>query len=484
MNETPQEEAQTLAEYLNLLREIEKDVETIPSIKEEEKEEKIEGKTSEEEITQSKTEQKNSLEGVEERTKSLVQETRKEKEELGETLEVAENICLVKIEKRLKEEFSNSSIQVSDFFFKSKELSEEQIKKKLEKQLPSLTDFVIEERITFGYPFTLTKMKNKFEILLPIEVENIDIPIFLRGSSGTLKLLNCGKTESYNLLQKELELLIQKLNQFQLKVVQLLNISAKENLKKDKPQGLELVDLDEESLIKSIKEFEQNSKKISSYHEEILKYCEKMIKTIDSKEKIWNGEKELESAIQKIKKQLLKMKEDYSKITKETQIKYIKLRRNQKQLNGKTKVYKIEEKRGKVISREEKEELIKKVREFQKKKDQISKEIEKAKQIEKTLEKWVKTIESQEEIEVNKNLLENFGFQIKKQLLEIVEEKELEKIEEKITEIEAILENITIHIIYVPTILYHFTAKQDEQRLKGKMLHFVPTDESFLLKSN
>ncbi|MHA1260098.1 MAG: hypothetical protein ACTSRO_10740, partial [Candidatus Heimdallarchaeaceae archaeon] len=165
-------------------------------------------------------------------------------------------------------------------------------------------------------------------------------------------------------------------------------------------------------------------------------------------------------------------------------IKYIKLRRNQKQLNGKTKVYKIEEKRGKVISREEKEELIKKVREFQKKKDQISKEIEKAKQIEKTLEKWVKTIESQEEIEVNKNLLENFGFQMKKQLLEIVEEKELEKIEEKITEIEAILENITIHIIYVPTILYHFTAKQGEQGLKGKMLHFVPTDESFLLKSN
>ena len=160
----------------------------------------------------------------------------------------------------------------------------------------------------------------------------------------------------------------------------------------------------------------------------------------------------------------------------------MKLKKNQKSIDAKTKRYKIEEKRGKEVSREDKEKLVKQLREFQKEKDSLQKRINEAKKLEESYETWLKIISCENVQQANEILIDKFSSKIKEKLKEITDLIDEELIQKTLKAVTTEIETITIHIIYIPSLIYNFSAKQDDKKMEGKILYISSTDEIVFLK--
>ena len=159
----------------------------------------------------------------------------------------------------------------------------------------------------------------------------------------------------------------------------------------------------------------------------------------------------------------------------------MKLKRIQKKLDARTKRYKLEEKRNKRIPRGEKEQLIKEVRDFQSKKIKLQENIDYTKGMEETLRTWVEIITQSDMEQVNKMMLENYSEELIEKIQSFTESQDVDSIFENSILVDSHIEDIVIHVIYIPTTFYTFKAKQGDKNIEGKAIFLSPTQEIILL---
>jgi len=475
MNEKLQEEPQTFTDFLKLVKKMEKLVQETPGTSKIEEQEMVKetqvSKTASEELEISQKEKTSELEGVE-----------KETLKLDEQIEIKKMSNLLNIEEELANNYPGVKVQIADFFFAAGKIQEDEIVKHIKSSFHSLENITIKEQTNLGYPFALCKFDSNYNILIPITLDEIDIPTFISGSTKFLKLLSIGTKEIPKLNPDEIDKWNQTLNKFQLKVVQLLNTEAKNNLYKEQPEGITLVEIDHLVIYEFIKEYENKIKEVQNYNKEILEHFELLKQKVSSKEGIWENEGEYQNAINNLRLQLGKIENKQINLSKESQIQYLKLKKEQRKLNGKTKRFKIEEKRGKKISREEKEQLVKTLREFQSKKKELQESIDLAKTLEKNINIWMEIVSMENKQKADEMLLAKLKPKLKKKINELYEMQDVEDIVEKIVEYSTELEIITVHVIFMPAIIYNFKAKQSGNDFEGKLLFLPPLKEFAFLK--
>ena len=488
MSEKSQEEPQSFANFLTLVKKLEGIIQETPD--KEKKREETDTVTKDVSVSD---------EGV--KTSDLEIEQITEESELKEvelqTTQIEEQIVglrekpdirpekrmedLLGIEKELIQIYSGARVQISDFYYNKEELSEEEIKRNIQSKLKSLESIKISEIETFGIPFALCKLESNYFTTIPISLGDIDLPTYMEGARKNLKLINAGTKGKPELSKNEVEAWDQAFNQFQLKLVQLVNKYAKENLSKNQPKDLQMVEVDHLTIQEFIKEYEERTKNIDNYHTEILAHLTKIKVLLDENKSVWESKEKHEKARANLRAQLIKLEEEQNAIGRDTQIQYLKLRKNRKKLDTQTKKLKIEEKRKKEVSREEKEQLVKELREFQKKKDELQENIQRTKKLELILENWLEIITKEDENDMNEVFLRKFAKSLKRNIRELLENQDTEDIREKIDEHKISINNITLHVIYIPVALIHFNAKQEDKDIAGKLLYLSPTKGTILL---
>ena len=488
MNNSPQEEHQTFASFLSLVKKLEKIVQDTPEIYEEEK---IEEKTSEEiigettateELQSAQTVQESELKEVEKQTDKIKEQegqiTIKEKEKIQrETIEQ-----LLKIERELIQLYSGTEVQIEDFYFKIKEINDEQIVGRIKSKFHSLEEISITKKLNIGFPFALFKLDGKYSITIPIDIGEIMLPTYLDGKRKQLKLLSIGTKEIPTFDQNEINLWNQIMSKFQMKMVQLVNTKAKEDLSKICPKDIQLVEVDIIAIQEFIKGYEKKIQDIKSFSEEIHKFLEQLKNRISQDEGIWEDLEEFVKISNNIKNQIMELQKKHRELSRESQIEYMKLRKEQRQIDGKTKRYKIEEKRGKEITREKKKELVTTLREFQSKKRHLQRDIDRAKEIQEAVDLWNEILMTENQKIATQKIRENYDLPLFSSINGLLEEDAKEDLFTKITEYETSLDQIIIHVIYVPAIIYEFQAIQDEKDIEGKLAYLTLTKEVAFFK--
>ena len=481
MSEKSQEEPQSFANFLALVKKLEGIIQETPD-----KEKKQEVKRTEDEIeksSESEIEQitkESELEEVELQASQIEEQTAviEKKPEAKPEKRIED---LLNIEKELIQLYSGAQVHISDFYYNKEDLSEEEIKRSIQTKLQSLKSIKVSEIESFGIPFALCKLESNYFTTIPINLGEIDLPTYMKGTKKNLKLINAGMKGKPELTKNELEVWDQAFNQFQLQLVQLVNKYAKEHLSKTQPKDVQMVEVDHIIIQEFIREYEERTKNIDNYHTEILAHLTKIKELLDGNKGVWEKKENYNKAKANLRSQLIKLEEEQTAISKDTQIQYLKLRKNRKKLDTQTKKLKIEEKRKKEVSREEKEQLVKELREFQKKKDELQENIERTKKLETILENWLEIITKEDEKELNGIFLKKFARTLKRNIGKLLENQDTEDIREKIDDHEIIIDNITLHVIYIPIALIHFKAKQEDRDISGKLLYLSPTKGTILL---
>ncbi|MHA1954037.1 MAG: hypothetical protein ACW96U_08835, partial [Candidatus Heimdallarchaeaceae archaeon] len=197
---------------------------------------------------------------------------------------------------------------------------------------------------------------------------------------------------------------------------------------------------------------------------------------------LWKDFEEFLEASTNLKEQIESLQKRHRELSKESQIEYLKLRKEQRQINGKTKRYKIEEKRGKEITREKKKELVTNLREFQSKKKHLQRDIDKTKEIQEAVDLWNEILLTEDQQIATQKIRENYDLALFSSINGFLEEGAREEIFGKIIEYETSIDQITIHVIYIPAIICEFRAVQDEKKIEGKMAYFNLTKEIAFFK--
>jgi hypothetical protein len=487
MNDSSHDDPQTFASFLNLVKKLEKIVQETPELSKDEKEIKEESKSTEietsasEELTSAQTVKETELEGVEKHTDKVKKEEEiniKEKGKLKEgTIEY-----LLDIEKQLIQHYSESEVQLEDFYFKTEEVKDEQIASKIRSKFHSMEDISIKKKTNIGFPFALFKMDANYKITIPINTGAVDIPSYMDGSRKHLKLQSVGAKDIPILDNDDINIWNQAMSKLQLKLTQLLNYKAKDSLRKIKPKNIEPVDADIVIIQEFIQEHEKKTKDVRNFGNEVFAFLEILKKRISEGEGVWEDFEEFLEATSNIEEQIISLREKHRELSKETQIEYLKLRKEQRQINGKTKRYKIEEKRGKEIARDKKKELVTNLREFQSKKRQLERDIEKTKEIQDTIDLWNEILLTEDQRIATHKIRENYDLALFSSINGMLEEQTKEDLFGKIKEFESSIDKITIHVIYIPAIICEFKAIQNGEKIEGKMAYFNLTKETAFFK--
>ena len=487
MNDSSQDEPQTFASFLSLVKKLEKIVQETPELSKEEKETVEESRdikkdtSASEELASAQIEKETELEGVEKHTEKVKKEEQikiKEKDKLIEgTIEY-----LLNVEKQLIQHYSGTDVQLEDFYFKTEEVKDDQIASKIRNKFHSIEDISISKKTNIGFPFALFKIDGKHRITIPLNAGEVNIPAYVDGTRKYLKLQSVGVKEIPNLELEELNIWNQAMSKLQLKLTQLLNYKAKNDLRKTKPEGIQLVDADIITIQEFIQEYERKNKDIRNFGAEMHEFLEVLKQKISEGEGIWDDFEDFIEATSNLKNQLEKLRSKHEELSKETQIEYLKLKKEQRQINGKTKRYKIEEKRGKKITRDKKKELVTDLREFQSKKKQLERDIDKAKEIQETIDLWNEILLTEDQRNATHKIRENYDLILFSSINGMLEEENKEDLFGRIKEYETSIDKITIHVIYIPAIICEFKAIQNQKKIKGKMAYFNLTKETAFFK--
>ncbi len=480
MSESPKEKNQVFSDYISLVKKIEKIVEETPDI--------IKGdELKVEQPTESGSESQPDSITQKEEIVEVEQQTSKLEERISEVAAKADGSIsqkkiedLIRTEKELIEFYSNAKIQLSDFYFKEKEKQENEIINGIKTKLQSLEKISVKKRETYGIPFALCKLEGKYQAIIPVEIDKIKLPTLMVGANKNFKLLLVSNDEILNLTPNEQNLWNQAFNRFQIKLTQILSSRAKENLTKVSPK-MKLFKIDSSKIHHYIKEYETRLQGLQNYQQEILKHLQEINNLIINENSFWKNDDEFQKAKQELKNQLIEFEEKQKKISRESQVDFIKLKRIQKRLDARTKKYKLDEKRNKKIPREEKEKLIKEVREFQSKKLHIHENIEHTKRMEETLRKWVEIFSQTDINQANEMMLENYYQGLVEKIQTFTETQDIDSILEGSILVSSDISEIILHVIYIPTTLYTYKAKQGGQDIEGKAIFLAPTQEIILL---
>ena len=483
MTDNTPDETQSFTNFLELVKRLEKIVEETPdTTKQKIDNEDTKITESQEELETISKKKESELEGVQRQAQDLETQTIEMEKELKIKQKKKKIQSILTIEEELIKYYSDADVQISDFYYLFKELSPDKIEDVAKKKFHSLENIKVEKSKIIGVPFVLCKLIGKYVASLQFEIDEIALPFKVMGDLKQLKLLSASANNDTNLSPEEVKIWNQTFNKFQLKLVQLLNEKAKENLSKQQTTEYYLLELDHTIIQEFIGEYEKKIKDLSFYNIEISEQLKKLENEIDEKKLFWQNKHQYLEAVEKLKAQVKNMHEEQVATNKETQIQYLKLKKNQKSIDAKTKRYKIEEKRGKEVSREDKEKLVKQLREFQREKDTLQKRINEVKKLEETYETWLEIVSCENEKQANEILIEKFSSKIKEKLKEITEDPDEEDFLEVLKTVMTELETITIHVIYIPSQIYYFSAKQDGKKMEGKMLYISSTDEIAFLK--
>ena len=483
MTDDAPDEPQSFTSFLDLVKRLEKIVEETPdTAKQKIVDDEIKITEPQDELETISKKKESELEDVQKQAQDLEKHTVDiEKEEKTKSKKKKIQSILT-IEEELIKYYSDADVQISDFYYLFKELSEDKIINVVKTKFHSLEKVKVEKSKILGVPFALCKINGKYDAFLQLEIDGINLPFSIGGDLKHLKLLSARADDNTNLTLEEIKIWNQAFNKFQLKLVQLLNEKAKDNLVKQQTTEYELLELDHTIIQEVIGEYEKKIKDFTYYNTEISEQLRNLEKDIDEKQLFWRDKNQYLEATEKLRNQVRSMQEEHITINKETQIQYLKLKKNQKSIDAKTKRYKIEEKRGKEVSREDKEKLVKQLREFQKEKDSLQKRINEAKKLEESYETWLKIISCENVQQANEILIDKFSSKIKEKLKEITDLIDEELIQKTLKAVTTEIETITIHIIYIPSLIYNFSAKQDDKKMEGKILYISSTDEIVFLK--
>ena len=491
MSEKPKDEPQTFSEFIALTNKIEEILDKTPDVTLESdsadgaevKQETKENATSTEsgEVEQLKSESEQEINEVEKQAKDLEKQIDVVQKESAEATKEKRLEDITKIEKALSLLFEKTSISVNDFYYVTKEVDKEDIIKRIKGRLHSLESIKITHQETMSYPFALCKIENSFKAILPLDLDGILLPTFLSGEKKQLKMLAVGKKEFKEIETKERENLIQAINKIQMNLVKLLNRDSQERLSKKEVKKSKIIELDEKVIHDYISDYKKKMNKTHSYHSELILFLNKLKEKIENDKQIWN-ETDLEKSLQEIRPQLKAKQEEFTAKGREAKVNFIKLKRTQKQIDARTKRLQIDERRGKKVTREQKEDLINQLRRFQSKKKKIQDSVKEAKKQEDVLEKWIEIFAVDGISEINEKLLFYFGNSIIKILEEAIQNQDIETVLDETARIKSVLESIIVHVIYVPVSIVTFSAKQANQDMEGKLLYFEPTGETKFLK--
>ena len=491
MSEKPKDDPQTFSEFISLTYKIEEIVDKTPDATlendsediVEEKQETMEDAISTEtdEVEQLKSESEQEIDDVEKQTTDLEKQIDVVQKESTEVEKQKRLEDITKIENALSLLFEKTSISVNDFYYMTKEVAKEDIIKKIKGRLQSLESIKITHQETMSYPFALCKLENSFKAILPLDLDGILLPTFLSGDKKQLKMLAVGKKEFKEIEVKERENLIQAINKIQMSLVKLLNRDSQERLSKKEVKKSNVIELDEKVIHNYIADYEKKMNKTHSYHSELILFLIRLKETIENDKQIWK-ETDFEKVFQEIRPQLSVKQEEFTTKGRDAKVNFIKLKRTQKQIDARTKRLQIDERRGKKVTREQKEDLIKQLRRFQAKKKKIQDSIKETKKQEDGLEKWIEIFSVEGTSEINEKLLFYFGNSIIKILEEAIQNQNIETVLDETARIKSVIEAIIVHVIYVPVNIVTFSAKQANQDIEGKLLYFEPTGETKFLK--
>ncbi|MHA1200160.1 MAG: hypothetical protein ACTSQF_12595 [Candidatus Heimdallarchaeaceae archaeon] len=480
MSETPKEKNQTFTDFISLAKKIEKIVDQTP---EEKQKDKLIAESLGEQSTESQQisiPHKEELVEVEQQTEKLEESISGVVEKTGVKFNQKKMEDLIRIEKELIEIYSGAKVQISDFYYKQEEKREEDIINGIKSKLQSIDKITVKKKETLGLPFALCKLKGNYQAVIPIEIDKIKLPTLMIESSKNFKLLHVSDEKMLNLSESEKKLWNQAFTRFQIKLTQLISSRAKENLSKSLPK-MKLVKINASRIQQHIKEFEEKLGNLQSYQKEILDHLHDIKELIVTEKSFWRNDDEFLKAKQELKKQLIEFEKKQKKTSRESQVEFIKLKRIQKKLDARTKKFKIDEKRNKKIPREEKEQLIKEVRKFQSMKIQLQENIEHTKRMGETLKRWVEIISNSDMNQVNKMMMENYSDGLIDKLHSFIENQDVSSILEDSIIVSSDLEDLVIHVIYIPTTFYTFKAKQGDKNIEGKAIFLSPTQEIILL---
>ncbi|MHA2307719.1 MAG: hypothetical protein ACXABJ_00355 [Candidatus Heimdallarchaeaceae archaeon] len=452
MNDSPQDEPQTFASFLNLVKKLEKVVQETPELSKggKEKDEDTKGisedKSASEELASAQIVKESELEGVEKHTDKIKKEEGQIKINGKGKLKEGTIEYLLKIEEQLIQHYSGTEVQLEDFYFKIEDISDEQIVRKIKSKFHSMENISIRKKLNVGFPFALFKIDGKYKITVPISTGEMAIPTYVEGSRKHLKLQSIGTKEIPTLDSNE---------------INIWNIITIQEF---------------------IKGYENKIKDVKSFSVEIYKFLEELKQNISDGKGLWKDFEEFLEASTNLKEQIESLQKRHRELSKESQIEYLKLRKEQRQINGKTKRYKIEEKRGKEITREKKKELVTNLREFQSKKKHLQRDIDKTKEIQEAVDLWNEILLTEDQQIATQKIRENYDLALFSSINGFLEEGAREEIFGKIIEYETSIDQITIHVIYIPAIICEFRAVQDEKKIEGKMAYFNLTKEIAFFK--
>ncbi len=491
MSEKPKDDPQTFSEFIDLTNKIEEIVDKIPDVVLEnanvEVEEVIQETKEDTESVESaeaeqlKSDSEQEIDDVEKQTTDLEKQIDVVQKESAEISKEKRLEDIIKIENALSQLFEKTSISINDFYYITKETDKEDIIKRIKGRLHSLETIKITHQETLSYPFALCKLDNRFKAVLPLDLDGILLPTFLSGEKKQLKMLAVGKKEFKEIDSKERENLIQAITKIQMNLVKLLNRDSQERLSKKEVKKSRIIELDEKVIHDYISNHKEKMNKTHSYHSELISFLKGLKETIENDKQIWN-ETDLEKALQEIRPQLKVKQGEYTTKGREAQVNFIKLKRTQKKIDARTKRLQIDERRGKKVTREQKEDLINQLRRFQANKKKIQDSIKETKKQEDVLEKWIEIFSVDDMLEINEKLLSYFGNSIIRILEEAIQNQNIETILDETARITSVLESIIVHVIYVPVNIVTFSAKQANQDMEGKLLYFEPTGETKFLK--
>jgi hypothetical protein len=481
MSESPKEKPQTLSNYVSLVKKIEEILDQIPEKTEKSDLEEDSLEPQQTEIIEEKESIAEEVVEVEKQTLQLEENITKVADEETKDLKVVKLPDLVKIEEELKELYPSVNIQVTDFYYEKDELPDEEIKRRIRSKIPSIESVDIKNKESYGFPFVLCKLEGNYEAIIPVDLENIRLPTIQHGTNRQFKLLFAGIEEELNLSTSEQEIWNQSFNRFQIKLTQLLNRDAKRNLSK-KPHKMKLISLDSILIKEFISDYQTKMKNLHNYQSDILLHLNELIEIVEKRESVWKNEDEFSKIKDSLKRQLVEFEEKQKEINKTAQVEFFKLKKTQRHLDARTKKFKLDEKRNKKITREEKETLINDVRKFQLKKANIQKEIDHIKKIDETLREWIEILTSMELKQANEKFLDVFSDELINNISEMLQHENLEELLENASIENADFSDITLHILYIPTLIYTFKAKQATQKTEGKILYLAPAQETIFLQ--
>ncbi|MHA1399339.1 MAG: hypothetical protein ACTSQE_03190 [Candidatus Heimdallarchaeaceae archaeon] len=354
----------------------------------------------------------------------------------------------------------------------SPELNKEQVAEKIQRVLSSLKEIELEDILTFLYPFTLHKVGALQQVELHLNVDQINIPLFLTKERENLRFHAIGKNPFSDLSDKISEEISNKisdkwnylLNQLQITLVPLIKEGKIKDKESKNVSDFLLSDLDydslESALNDSIAKIEVPSLSIEDINEDNFD----LIALLE--EGFWLNNHQFERAQAYISSQIDDIRQEIEEKDTIVQEDYVELKKMQKMLEYETQKYKKLEYQGVVIERDKKESLATRFNEFQKKKVKLQKQISNLKTRRTLLDQWSDIIHEDNLAEAQKKLRAYFGKEIEDKISELKAELQ-DQIEDKEITTTLIDKSISLHILWIPVNLIKFKAKQNEEKIDG-----------------